>query len=483
MLTRLKVRGFKNLIDCDVRFGPFTCIAGPNGVGKSNLFDAILFLSRLADSTLLEAVTNVRGETRSADALRVFSSWPDGREREMSFEAELLVPAQAVDDLGVPARATTTALRYSVTLRATSSARTSLPHITLVHEALDYVKRSDAAAMAPFAQKNGAWLKSTVQGTRKSAFISTDAATRQIKLHEDSGHQGRTRSLLAETLQRTVLSSVNTAESPTALVVRREFQSWRMLQLEPSRLRAPDEMKAQPSLDSSGAGLAATLHRLLGEGDEVARLRRRQHLANRLAELNEDVADLRVDADEKRELLTVMVRTRNGLEFRARDLSDGTLRFLALAILEEDPEWGGLICMEEPENGVHPSRLEAMRRLLTDLAVDVHHPIGPDNPLRQVILNTHSPELVALMAEDALVMASRARGNRASALLLRAPRRSWRGRLAPEKVMSRGELASFVDSMRSSLARAAEDDGEDAPVRIGNTEDLRQMPLSLEASA
>ncbi len=27
MITRLQVSGFKNLVDVDVRFGPFTCIA------------------------------------------------------------------------------------------------------------------------------------------------------------------------------------------------------------------------------------------------------------------------------------------------------------------------------------------------------------------------------------------------------------------------------------------------------------------------
>lgn len=31
-----------------MRFGPFTCFIGHNGVGKSNLFDAIHFLSSLA---------------------------------------------------------------------------------------------------------------------------------------------------------------------------------------------------------------------------------------------------------------------------------------------------------------------------------------------------------------------------------------------------------------------------------------------------
>ncbi len=45
MLIRLKISGFKNLMDTDIRFGPFTCIAGANGVGKSNLFDAIPTIS------------------------------------------------------------------------------------------------------------------------------------------------------------------------------------------------------------------------------------------------------------------------------------------------------------------------------------------------------------------------------------------------------------------------------------------------------
>ena len=68
MLTRLKVSGFKNLVDVDVRFGPFTCIAGANGTGKSNLFDAIGFLSALADKPLVQAaLSGSDKEGRSGD--------------------------------------------------------------------------------------------------------------------------------------------------------------------------------------------------------------------------------------------------------------------------------------------------------------------------------------------------------------------------------------------------------------------------------
>ncbi|MBC8139699.1 MAG: AAA family ATPase, partial [Fibrella sp.] len=59
MLTRFKVSGFKNLVDVDVRFGPFTCIAGANGVGKSNLFDAIKFLGLTGKDTLRGAALSV----------------------------------------------------------------------------------------------------------------------------------------------------------------------------------------------------------------------------------------------------------------------------------------------------------------------------------------------------------------------------------------------------------------------------------------
>ena len=81
-------------------------------------------------------------------------------------------------------------------------------------------------------------------------------------------------------------------------------------------------------------------------------------------------------------------------EFTSRVLSEGTLRILALCILEFDDKHTGLLCFEEPENGIHPFRIKPMIELLKDLSVDFD---DKSMPLRQVIVNTHSPILVGNM--------------------------------------------------------------------------------------
>ncbi len=50
-----------------------------------------------------------------------------------------------------------------------------------------------------------------------------------------------------------------------------------------------------------------------------------------------------------------------------------------------------LLCYEEPENGIHPFRIQFLTKLLNDLSVDF---VDKCNPLRQILVNTHSPVLV-----------------------------------------------------------------------------------------
>lgn len=415
MLTRLKVSGFKNLVDTDVRFGPFTCIAGLNGAGKSNLFDAIQFLSALADDTLVNAAMSVRdAEGKTGDIRSLFHRVGEHYDSEMSFEAEMIVPFEGVDDLGQPARASITFLRYSLVLAyRPDSTLQSRGALEIKREELHQINLGDAHRYLLFPHRSN-WRRSVVRGRRTSPFISTEEnASDLIILRHQDGVSGMPVRRLASTLPRTVLSASSAAESPTALLARREMQSWRLLQLEPSALRKPDSFKSPAHLGTDGSHLAATLYHLANPPalPQDQRSTRKEILgqvygqvANRLADLT-DVRRVWVEKDEQRELFTLYVAGKDGTPHPAKSLSDGTLRFLALAVLELDPEARGLICLEEPENGIHPSRVAFMIELLENIAADPNELSGPDNPLRQVMVNSHSPVVVGQISDDCLLVA------------------------------------------------------------------------------
>ena len=427
MLTRLEVTNFKNLVGIDVRFGAFTCIAGANGVGKSNLFDAIRFLSLLTDYPILDAVMSMRDEgNRSSDLRTLFHKAGDRYADSMTFAAEMIIPQEGVDDLGQPAKASHTLVRYELHIRY-RAADTQNPagSLEITHETLLPLGMGEARKTLGFPH-SPAFRNTALVSYRKrkgTPFISTIQSEEGkciIQLHQDGGSSGQPQKRLATALPRTVLSVTNATEHPTALLAKREMQSWQMLQMEPTALRAPDELSLSgfSHIAANGAHLPATLYRLasqelLQQNQHTGQLSLEEEvtagifsrIARRLNDLIEDVRDISVDRDDKRQLLILKVKLKDGTELPARSLSDGTLRFLALAVLEQDSQTQGLLCLEEPENGIHPARIASMLRLLNDIACDTSLTIGFGNPLRQVIINTHAPAVVQEVDDDSLVLA------------------------------------------------------------------------------
>jgi predicted ATPase len=202
-------------------------------------------------------------------------------------------------------------------------------------------------------------------------------------------------------------------------------------------------------------------------------------ITNRLAELVEDVRSVNVDADDRRELLTLIVRDAARTPCEARALSDGTLRFLALALIERDPEARGVICLEEPENGIHPERIGAMLRLLRDIAVDPDEAVGPDNPLRQVIVNTHSPLVVAQLPDDCVLMARGEPRVRNEAILTTTQFRwfadTWRAKADPgAPCASRGELLRYLDPLPRRAADVPPEGVQCAPRAVIDRPDIQR---------
>ena len=73
----------------------------------------------------------------------------------------------------------------------------------------------------------------------------------------------------------------------------------------------------------------------------------------------------------------------------ARRLSDGTLRFLALAAILLQPNPPPLICLEEPELGMHPD----MIRMVAEMIVEA-------TSKTQLIVTTHSEHLLSALQDD-----------------------------------------------------------------------------------
>jgi predicted ATPase len=493
VLTRLKIDGFKNLDNVDVRFGPFTCVAGPNGVGKSNLFDAITFLAALADKPLVEAALSVRGvDSGRGDIRSLFRKRGDSSSERIAFLVEMIIPEFGEDPLGQPARASMTFLRYELRLRfRPDPVIRSLGVIEIEHESMHHINRGEAKRNLGFDHKK-AWRDTVVIGRRTSPYISTEREEGKsvILLHADSKGQmggGRPRRVSASGLPRTVLSSVNNAaEHRTLVLARQEMVSWTQLQLEPSALRAPDAFSAPRTLAPNGAHLPATLYSLAqiaeskekgAEEDVYARV------ANRLSQLVEDVRGLRVDVDEKRQQFNIVLADRELTEHVAGALSDGTLRFLALTVLEADPRSPRLLCLEEPENGIHPLRIPAVIQLLRDLAVDTSEPMDDDNPLRQVIVNTHSPSVVSHVWDDALLIARAgivtANGVQQTRLSLRPLPRTWRTIIQADiPPLSRGDLLAYLNPIRLESPQSL----PGAPCSVKNRGDMQaELPFPKNA--
>ena len=116
-----------------------------------------------------------------------------------------------------------------------------------------------------------------------------------------------------------------------------------------------------------------------------------------------------------------------------------------------DPEIEGVLCLEEPENGIHPARIPAILRSLRDIAIDTSRPAGPDNPLRQVIINTHSPAVFQEVADESVVFtkARETPGNRNG--LFKAAHfyhlsKTWRSKENEESdLITPGDLLAYLN--------------------------------------
>ncbi|MCF7853525.1 MAG: AAA family ATPase [Candidatus Pacebacteria bacterium] len=318
---------------------PLNVLIGPNGSGKSNLIEAIGFLR--------SAATKLAGPMRGVGGGGVGEwIWKGDDNRHASIEAVIEYPQGFMP------------LRHRIEFAEVAS------RFELIDEAIEN-SEADAGHDDPFFYyrfQNG-----------HPALSVNDGVKRQLK-REDVAPDESILSQRKDPDQYPELAYLS--ETYGQIRLYREWSFGRS-----SVFRSPQSADLPGDrLEEDFSNLGLFLNHLRG----VPRAKKTivEHLRNLYAGLSD--FDIRIKGG-----MVEVFLTEGEFIIPASRLSDGTLRYLCLLAILCDPTPPELICIEEPELGLHPDMLPRIADLLIDASERT-----------QLVVATHSDILVDAMTEQ-----------------------------------------------------------------------------------
>lgn len=329
---------------------PLNVLIGPNGSGKSNLIEAI--------GMLQAAPTDLAAPTRAGRGVGDWIWQGEPKAESARIEAVLNPTGRQ-------------ALRYAVEFAERHDRFTVIDEELAPADQTDpttYFKKSD--------RKTHLLVASSQRGGQTAETLMmeypTDTSKSVLAQVKDPQHYPEL-TCLGEHLERIGL-----------------YREWTFgpNNVVRSRQRA-DLPTAYLAEDNSNLGLV--LNCLSSDYD----LRRR--MVEALHRLYKEAADFHVNVESN--TVRLLVQEREGVAtIPASRLSDGTIRYLSLLATLCHPKPPPLVCIEEPDNGLHPDAVA----LLADLIVEA-------SERTQLVVTTHSDALVGALTSqpDAVVVCER----------------------------------------------------------------------------
>ena len=397
MLKRIKIQGYKSLVDLELDLKPLSVLVGPNASGKSNFLDALQLLSRIATCHTLEEAFDppYRGHP-----LESFTFGDEGiksllEKERVSFSIEVDVQLS-------------TAVIESVNQRIQEIRETAVKDTQSVDKPVP-------KQLPPVREEN---LRYRIEmemlpklgilrvADEYLAALSADGKPKQnrkpfLERIRDRLHlrmEGQSHPLYYERyLDFSILSrSHYPPHYPHITAMQHELANWLTFYLEPrEQMRLPNPVKAVHDIGLMGEDLAAFLNTL-----QALNKRQFEAVEKSLRTMIPSITGIDVSVNELGE---VELDLREGEKrISARVISEGTLRILGLLALVGAQETPALIGFEEPENGIHPRRIRRIARFLETRMIleDI-----------QFIVTTHSSLLPDLIPPESLYVCRKVNGN------------------------------------------------------------------------
>lgn len=347
-INLIAIKNYKSLKNLELDLKPLMVFVGPNNAGKSNIFDALQFLTQLGTMEP-GAATRQRGGFNQI----VF----DGKiEQQVTIELKGSIKVKDKEHI----------YKYFIELNGDKHGNCFIQHeiFHLVKEdgKRDILKYPDEKGTAAVYDESGKQISSYGTGRDRSYLYYFSDPDRYPIL----GHFSN------------------------------EVQNWAFFNPLPPSMRSPLPVRRELQLQSYGENLSAVLHVLQSEYPdrfrEIAEI-----LKSAVPELKELSTGL--TAHEAGQTYVRISEKSLASSIPAWGMSDGTLRFLACLVALYSPASPRLICFEEPENYVHPRLLELMVDLLKGASQKT-----------QVLINTHSPYLVDFLDPGDLFIVEKVNG-------------------------------------------------------------------------
>ena len=343
-LMEIEVHGYRSLRSVRIEMGTLNVVTGPNGSGKSNLYRALWLMARVGEGDFAQSICREGGllsamwagpKTNAKKPLRMSLGF---RIDDFAFELSCGYPPL---DLNSPFGSDPEIKEESVWF-----GRTRKPSTTLLH------------------REGGMTTIRDVDGNRVEFPLILDP-------------------------NESVLSQLREPHRyPELFTLREEMRGWRFYHLfrtdEGAPLRTPRASVTTTVLSHDGCDLAAALLTIETIGD-----RERLHGTIAAALPGRSLRILRNDSEpwskSPRSMeLSVGLDTKGCTRtLEARELSDGTLKFLCLTACLLTPRPPALIALNEPEASLHPDLLRPLAELIVHASTR-----------SQVWVSTHSPILV-----------------------------------------------------------------------------------------